>query len=86
MFTTDFFIDTVQSSKKTFVNTFVQHETAKKAMTDFIDSQTAYTKAAAKAAMDIGTTMTSEAVKQFTDMTKLDWSKFDLAKMFNPAK
>jgi len=29
MFTTDFYIDTVQSGKKTFVNTFVQHEAVK---------------------------------------------------------
>lgn len=82
MFTPDFYIDTVQNGKKTFVNTFVQHEATKKAMNEFIDSQTAYTKAAAKAAVDVTTKMTSECVKAVQDFAKMDFSKFDMTKMF----
>ena len=48
MFTYDAIIDAVQTSKKTWVNTFVTNATAKDAMVKFIDSQTDYTKTAAK--------------------------------------
>lgn len=37
-------IDTVQSGKKIFVDTFVKHEELAKSMTDFVDHQTEYTK------------------------------------------
>ena len=86
MFTTDFYIDTVQSGKKTFVNTFVQHEAVKKSLIDFIDSQTAYTKSVAKVTTDLGTTLATESVKQLSDFGKMDYSKFDFTKMFAPAK
>ena len=44
MFTADAIIDTVQTGKKTFVNTFVTNETAKESMIKFIDAQADYTK------------------------------------------
>ncbi len=59
MFTADAIIDTVQTGKKTFVNTFVQNETAKDAMIKFIDAQADYTKKATKVSMDTFTTLTS---------------------------
>jgi hypothetical protein len=46
MFTADAFIDTVQTGKKTWVNTFVTNELVKDAMISFIDNQADYTKKA----------------------------------------
>jgi len=40
MFTADAIIDTVQTGKKTFVNTFVTNEATKEAMIKFIDAPT----------------------------------------------
>lgn len=63
-------IDSVSDFKKKFVETTVQHEGIQKALTDFVDAQSKYTKAAADAgmqsAMALGMIFTS---KQFyTDM------------------
>ncbi len=76
MFTADALIDTVQTGKKTFVNTFVQNETIKESMIKFIDAQADYTKKAAKVGMDTATTITSEAVKAAQEAAKFDYSKF----------
>lgn len=76
MFTLDTVIDTVQSGKKTFVNSFVTNETIKSAMIDFIDAQTAYTKEAAKAGTDMFTTVTKEAVSAVQSAAKFDYAKF----------
>ena len=76
MFTADAFIDTVQTGKKTWVNTFVTNETVKESMIKFIDSQAEYTKKAAKVGMDTFTTLTSEAVKVGQEAIKFDYSKF----------
>ena len=86
MFTPDFLIDTVQNGKKTFVNAFVQHEATKEALVKFIDSQTAYTKAAVKTSTEVGTKLVSEGVKAVQDLAKVDLSKFDITKMFKAAK
>jgi len=45
------FIDGVSDFKKQFVETTVQHEGIKKALTSFVDAQTKYTKSAADAGM-----------------------------------
>jgi hypothetical protein len=76
MFTADAFIDTVQTGKKTFVNTFVTNETIKESMVKFIDAQADYTKKAAKVGMDTFTSLASEAVKQAQEATKFDYTKF----------
>jgi hypothetical protein len=76
MFTADALIDTVQTGKKTFVNTFVQNETAKDAMIKFIDAQADYTKKASKVGMDTFTTLTSEMVKASQNAMKFDYTKF----------
>jgi hypothetical protein len=76
MFTADAFIDTVQTSKKTFVNTFVTNETVKDAMISFIDAQADYTKKAAKVGTDAVTTITSETVKVVKEAGKFDYVKF----------
>jgi hypothetical protein len=76
MFTADAIIDTVQTGKKTFVKTFVQNETAAKAMNEFIDAQAEYTKKATKAGLDTFTTLTTELVKASQDAMKFDYTKF----------
>ena len=86
MFTADAIIDTVQTGKKTIVNTFVSNETAKESMIKFIDAQADYTKKAAKVGMDIATTLTSEAVKVVQEAAKFDYAKAyeDFFKAFQP--
>jgi hypothetical protein len=76
MFTADALIDTVQTGKKTFVNTFVTNETIKESMIKFIDSQAEYTKKAAKVGMDTFTSVASESLKAAQEATKFDYVKF----------
>jgi ATP phosphoribosyltransferase len=76
MFTADAIIDSVQTGKKTFVNTFVTNETIKDSMIKFIDAQADYTKKAAKVGMDTFTTLSSEAIKQVQEASKFDYTKF----------
>lgn len=76
MFTPDYIIDSFQNSKKSVVNALVQHEGIKKALNDFVDGQTAYTKSAVKVATEVGTRLTEESVKATTELTKFDLSKF----------
>ena len=87
MFTADALIDTVQTGKKTFVNTFVTNETAKESMIKFIDAQADYTKRASKVGMDTATTLTSEAMKQVQEVVKFDYVKAgqEFFKAFQPA-
>jgi len=76
MFTADAFIDTVQTGKKTWVNTFVTNEATKDAMISFIDSQADYTKKAIKATTDAAATVANETVKDTPEDTKFDYVKF----------
>jgi len=76
MYTADAIIDTVQTGKKTFVNTFVTNKTARDAMIEFIDAQADYTKKAAKVGQDTVTTLLSEGVKAYQNATKFDYTKF----------
>ena len=87
MFTADAFIDTVQTGKKTFVNTFVTNESVKDAMIKFIDAQADYTKRASKVGLDTVTTLTSEAMKQVQEVVKFDYVKAgqEFFKAFQPA-
>lgn len=79
MLTTETFIDSVQNVKKNFVNSFVTNETIKDSMLRFVDTQTAYTKEAAKNFSSLATTMSlqmfSETNKSFSEITKFDWFK-----------
>ena len=86
MFTTDAIIDTVQTGKKTFVNTFVTNESVKDAMIKFIDAQADYTKRASKVGLDTATTLTSEAMKQVQEVVKFDYVKAgqEFFKAFQP--
>ena len=76
MFTADAFIDTVQTGKKTWVNTFVSNETVKDAMISFIDAQADYTKRAAKVTTDAVTTIASESVNVIKKAGQFDYAKF----------
>jgi len=84
MFTLDTTIDAVQTSKKQFVKTFVQDEKIADTLNQFIDNQTEYTKKAAKATLDAGTTVAQEAVKHLQEMSK-EAGKFDFTKFYENA-
>ena len=87
MFTADALIDTVQTGKKTFVNTFVTNEAVKESMIKFIDAHADYTKRASKVGLDTATTLTSEAMKQVQEVVKFDYVKAgqEFFKAFQPA-
>jgi hypothetical protein len=74
MFTADAIIDTVQTGKKTFVNTFVTNETAKESMIKFIDAQAEYTKRAAKVGMDTSLQFQVKQSRQLEEATNLTMS------------
>lgn len=76
MFTLDPVIDTVQTGKKTFVQTFVSNENVAAALNNFIDAQTEYTKKAVKVATDTATVLTQESVKAMENAVKFDYAKF----------
>lgn len=76
MFTPDFYIDSIQNSKKQFVNDFIKHDGIKDAMIQFVEAQDAYTKAAAKTAINVSTRLTEETVNAAFEMVKYDAQKF----------
>lgn len=75
MFTIDATIDAVQNGKKQFVNLFVNNDNMSKALNNFIDAQTEYTKDAVKAGTDTATVLGQEMVKSFGQFTKIDLYK-----------
>jgi hypothetical protein len=76
MFTFDTTIDAVQTGKKQFVKTFITDEKIADALNQFIDNQTEYTKKAAKATIDAGTTVVQETIKHSQEAAKFDYAKF----------
>lgn len=50
-------IETIQSTKKIAVDTFVKHEGLSKALNSFVDSQTEYTKNAVAAGTEAATSV-----------------------------
>ena len=48
-------VDTIQTSKKMFVDTFVKHEGLAKSFNEFVDAQTNYTKEAIDVSIKTGT-------------------------------
>ena len=73
MFLIDSTIDTIQTTKKTFVNTFVLNKDVAAALNDFVDAQSEYTKKAVKAGTDTMTTLIGEATKTAQSATKIDY-------------
>lgn len=53
MFTPDFYIDSVNSAQKTFVETFVKNESVKKELVKLIDAQTKFAKTQATTNLEI---------------------------------
>jgi hypothetical protein len=76
MFTYDATIDAVQTGKKQFVKTFITDEKIADALNQFIDNQSEYTKKAAKATIDAGTTVMQETIKHSQEAAKFDYAKF----------
>ena len=76
MFTLDTTIDAIQTGKKQFVNAvFANNTTIATALNGFVDAQTAYTKAAAKAGTDVAAKLASESVKAVQEAAKFDITK-----------
>lgn len=76
MFTLDTAIDTFQTGKKQFVSTvFAKNESVAKALNEFVDAQTAYTKSAVKAGTDVATKLGTEATKLAQEASKFDYTK-----------
>ena len=88
MFLIDSTIDTIQTGKKTFVNTFVQNKDVAAALNDFVDAQSEYTKKAVKAGTDTMATLVSEATKAAQAATKVDYTKImdKMVETFTPSK
>lgn len=86
MFNANFYIDSFQNTKKQMVDIFVKHDAVKEALKSFVDSQTAYTKAAVQSASDIGTRLAEETVKSVKEASQIDFSKFDLTKIAEAGK
>ena len=53
MFTPDFYIDSVNSAQKTFVETFVKNESFKKELVKLIDAQTKFAKTQATTSLEL---------------------------------
>jgi hypothetical protein len=75
MFTADILIDTVQTGKKAWVNTFVTDDRIKDPMIKMIESQTELTKKFSKIGMDAFNAVSQEAVKAGQDAMKFDYNK-----------
>ena len=61
----DFFIETIQSAKKTFVNTFVTDEKLRTSLYEFVDSQTEFAKQCVKTTQTMGSEMFSKFGAKF---------------------
>jgi len=65
MFFADSIIDTIQGAKKNFVNTFVTDDKFKAQLHKLVDAQTAISKSAAKASMDIADAFVQHTTEAF---------------------
>jgi hypothetical protein len=65
MFIHNQLIDTIQSGKKQFVETFVQDKTFKAELIKLIDAQAAATKTSVEASLAIATAFTKNATNAF---------------------
>jgi hypothetical protein len=65
MFTPEFYIDLIQSSKRQFTNQVYKDETLNKAANDFITAQTAFAKMLAKNYVDLSTYSVDTMSKAF---------------------
>lgn len=81
-------VDAIQSAKKQFVTTFVQHEQFAKVLNGFVDAQAEYTKSAieagAKAFSDTQSILTDRT--PYVDMAKKFSAYFPTTAYSSPAK
>ena len=65
-------VDTIQTSKKMFVDTFVKHEGLAKSLCEFVDAQTDYTKQAIDVSIKTGTNVYNTVTDKsfYTDTIK----------------
>lgn len=70
MFTTDFYIDSVQSAKKTFVNTFVTDDKFKEELVKLVDAQTKFTKGQINSTLDIVQSIVKNTSDTFYSLVK----------------
>ena len=76
MFTVEKLVDTIQNSKKQFVETFVKQEDMRNSLNEFIDAQTKYTKTVVDTANTLTKTVSDEATKLVKEVSEYDWSNF----------
>jgi predicted patatin/cPLA2 family phospholipase len=69
---TDSTIDMVQASKKVAIDTFVKHEALAKTLTNFVDTQTEYTKKVVDNTLNTGYDLYQSFIDKgpFTELTK----------------
>jgi hypothetical protein len=81
-------VDAIQSAKKQFVSTFVQHEQFAKVLNGFVDAQAEYTKSAidagAKAFSDTQSILSDRT--PFVEMSKKIQAYFPTAYSATPSK
>lgn len=65
-------VDAIQTGKKYFLDSFVKQEDIKKALVQFVDAQTSYTKSAVDAGLQFGTSMSMLLTNQkfYQDMAE----------------
>lgn len=76
IYNADYFIDAVQGTKKTTVNSFVQDASIRDALNDMIDGQTKFVKASVKVAGEVATRVSEETMRATEELTKFDMHKF----------
>jgi hypothetical protein len=59
------FIDAIQDSKKTFVNTFVTNDAFKAELTKLVDAQTKFAKGSVQSSLDIAQAFVKNASETF---------------------
>ena len=74
MFTVEKLVDTIQNSKKQFVETFVKQEDVRDSLNEFIDAQSEYTKTVVDTATKLTKTVSEEATKLVKEVAEYDWS------------
>ena len=65
MFAFNTFIDTIQNSKKFFVNSFITDEKVRKPLNAFVDAQTAFTKQIVKSNEEVTAYVKEEATNLY---------------------
>ena len=71
MFTTDAIIDSIQSSQKTFVSTFILEDKVRKPINALVDAQTAFTKQIVKSFTDISSFVSEETTNAVKKASKV---------------